>query len=237
MSSSQSNYRDALCATHGAFTSRRYTTVRGDFWSDCESCTREHEKAQTRIRASGLEGRFLEATFDSFVATTQQQRQVLDACREWVAELRTNSWRPLWLIGPPGTGKTHLLSAITRATIVSRQATACAAAAREIVRTLRDTWRRGSDRSEESVIDGYIAPAVLAIDELGVGFGSEAEAVQLLDVVDGRYTRRRHVVVASNLNRPGLQKALGERIVDRLAENATVLVCDWPSFRTSGGVR
>jgi DNA replication protein DnaC len=237
------------CEKHGSYKSAQlYRQV----WTPCKACVDERaeedrrrqeecarqeldSRKQALMGESGVNGRYVEATFDSFKATTKEQRRVLQACREFADTFNRQQGGGLWLIGPPGSGKTHLGAAIARAVIEQHARGAKIASAREILRRLRDTWHRGADETEAAVIDELGEVSLLILDEVGAGFGTEAEQVQLFDVIDRRYTLKRPTVLLSNLNQPRLRTALGDRAYDRLREGATVLVCDWPSHRRPGG--
>jgi DNA replication protein DnaC len=242
--------RDADCEIHGAYTSRNYF---GSIWSGCETCSQEREeanrkeaqrkvlqeRAEAHMRLSGLEGRFMDVTFDEFEATTAAQGKVLTACREYAQTVDFSGGVGLWLIGPPGTGKTHLGSAMVRHVIQERDRQAMIYSGREIIRMLRATWGvkergrtwDGRAMSEEGVIDDLGRAALLVIDEIGVGFGTDSEHVQLFDVIDLRYKYRRPTVLLSNLPAKGLKDAMGDRAYDRLREGAQVLACNWDSHR------
>lgn len=235
-------WRHGACEQHGPYRSLR---LYGEHWTQCQPCQdalreqqererKEQERAwqcQERIAESGLRGRFSDATFASYVAHGAKQRAVLEACRSYVQQLNVREWKPLLLLGAVGTGKTHLGAAMVRACIESQNTAARLATAREIVRDIRSTWRRDAIKSEEEAIASWQQVSLLVVDEVGVGFGTESEAMQLLEIIDGRYVARRPTVLLSNLVVPELQALLGERAFDRIRENATVLVCDWPSYR------
>lgn len=76
---------------------------------------------------------------------------------------------------------------------------------------------------------------LLVLDEIGAGFSSDAERVQLFDVIDMRYKLGRPTVVLSNLTAKDMRPILGERTFDRLREGATLLTCSWPSHRAEAG--
>lgn len=236
------------CQRHGEFTSRMWRQPYGrrteERWTSCPACATEeserqraaeHEAAELDrkldwLQRSGLKGRYLETTLESFQATAAKPAKVLAACRTY-ADGIAREWRPLWLIGAPGTGKSHLGSAIALRCIEQGTSRPCVLTARELIRALRATWRRDATETEEACIERFGKAPLLVLDEVGVGFGSEAENTQLYDVLDLRYQLRLPLVAISNLNTSELRTLLGERLFDRLRENAKVLTCDWPSFR------
>lgn len=233
------------CDKHGPYEA---THMFASHWTACRACERELEEVQRsrdeeRARRelvdrkqalmgeSGVMGRYLTASLDTYETKTEEQRRLVQACREYAAAFHRDQGGGLWLIGPPGTGKTHLGCAIVRAVIEQHARGARIVSARDIIRRLRDTWRRGSEETEAAVIDEYGCVSLLVLDEVGAGFGTDAEQLQMLDVLDRRYTLKRPTILLSNLNPPMLRAALGERAYDRLREDAKVLVCNWPSHR------
>lgn len=239
--SSDVKVRVAHCETHGDFDSHQWQKHR---WSVCPGCAeldREREELQRReaeraefvwnaTRESGLIGRSRDATFARFKATTREQRKAVTTCQEFTAAVAPGTWSTLTLIGQPGTGKTHLGAAMVLETI-ERGKRARYTTFRDLIRTLRATWRRDSDSTEDEVINGFAYVPLLVIDEIGVGFGTEAEAAQLFDVIDRRYQLSNPLVLISNLAVPDLREALGDRLFDRIREASQVVPCNWPSHR------
>lgn len=226
--------RVETCAEHGQYDAYR---VGDQGWARCAKCVLVDEVAADRLQNSGLRGRFVNATFDGFEVPVPEQKQVLAECRRYVAELQRDAWTPLLLIGPPGAGKSHLGAAIVRATILERRMRGVMLTVREVIRDLRDTWRKGSEQSEEQRIDFYGCAPLLVLDELGVGFGSDSELVQLFDVIDRRYQMAAPTVFISNLSVPMLRQSVGDRLFDRINEASRVLVCNWASHRMPGAAQ
>lgn len=247
----QTHARQARCDVHGAYLSTcifpSSRSGRG-VWSTCPMCAAAEQEAERlhaqqeadrrRLQrvdayrtAAGLTGRFSHAAFDTFAATTPAQRKALAQCRQYADEVRADSGNCLVLIGPVGTGKSHLMRAIQRHTIDARMLWGPVVTASTLIADIRDTWQKGSDETEAQVVHRYGTHGLLGLDELGLGFGTEGEQKLLFDVIDRRYREQRPTLVASNLTLPEIQAAVGERVFDRLQEGATIVVCNWPSHR------
>lgn len=54
----------------------------------------------------------------------------------------------------------------------------------------------------------------------------------LFDLVDARYSRRKPAWVTLNCaSRTEAEERIGVQVVDRLAHDALVVTCNWPSYR------
>lgn len=242
--------RKENCLTHGDYSSR--VNAETGRWTRCWGCVVaeiEAQEAQDRLQAqaamagqalaqmidgSGMEGRMLRASFDNYEAREPAQAAVLAACKAFAESVELDGSRNLWLIGPPGTGKTHLGCAIVSHLIRERGIPAAIYSAREIVRLLRATWGRNRDEdaeTESEVIDRLGEIGLLVLDEVGVGFDKEGERTQILDVIDRRYKLGRPTVVLSNLHAKDVKTALGPRAFDRLRDGAEMHICAWESHR------
>lgn len=243
--------QERVCATHGPYMAGivdpgPYFAKR---WTDCPGCRDAWEAeqaellAQRRLRmveqwlaTSGMRGRFQRASFDTFGVKTSDQRDALKACRDFAERVCAGETGTLFLIGPPGTGKTHLACAILRAVIEQTAERGAFTTVADLIRSIRSTWgSRERDNNESTVIAGFVTPRLLVLDDVGSNLGSESEQRHLLDVIDGRYVEERPIVVTSNLTAEEMKNSVGERAFDRLRERGRRVVCAWPSYRRSGG--
>jgi DNA replication protein DnaC len=263
------------CETHGDYEAKRLFGTRFSYCPACIEQEREARKAreeaearsrkvaqrEARISAlfesSGLIGRQLQCTFDSYRTDLPQQKAVLDDCRAFMGQFVEGQRPPkntLWLIGTQGTGKSHLGAAMVSHLINTHATPACIHTVQELIRMLRATWNRSKSEepeyswieeadgggyrkydpkpeSEDKLIERLGNCSLLVLDDVGADLGSAAGLVQLLEIVDLRYRLEKPTVVLSNLNATDLKAKLGDRLYDRLREGATMKVCKWESGR------
>jgi DNA replication protein DnaC len=245
-----------VCERHGEYAGR-VRTLRGlehQFVSPCPACELERKQAReeedrkfnqelresmrreamVRNRAAArIPERFARCGFEQYHATTNKQKQALSATKAYADHFATAlaGGHCLTLCGRPGTGKTHLACAIANRVLdVGKKVIYTQAI--EIVRDIRNTWRRDSEETETEVIQRFRKVDLLILDEVGVQFQSEAERVHLFDVLDGRYRDRKPTVLVSNLDGKGIQECLGSRLFDRLTEiGSAVITFEWESHR------
>jgi len=221
-----------ICLKHGEYESWQKATG----FTPCETCANEQklrEKRISRLQHAGIPMRFLEATFESYHATTEAQQYALTVARSYAEEFRSHrrAGRCMVMVGRVGTGKTHLALAIAQHVIEAgfrtRYASVC-----DVISEIRATWRNDAPETEAGVLHRYTACDLLVLDEVGVQYGTESEQLELFKVFNKRYNDVRPTIVLSNVTTEELKGYLGERVFDRLRENeAKVIQFDWESER------
>jgi DNA replication protein DnaC len=166
-----------------------------------------------------------------FAAVTPDQkvaRGTVKAFRDQIAQrLR---WTVLALVGGVGTGKTLLACELAVALIDKLGLSVRYATAQTIVSEVQATY--GTEgKSEETEIARFAQYDVLIIDEIDAKRSSENANLLLTEIINRRYNAEKPVVVITNQAFDTLARFVGDRVADRLHENAYVCAFSWPSFR------
>jgi DNA replication protein DnaC len=222
--------RAVVCPQHGEYQASgsrlpRSNGIGREVWTRCPSCIADQEAAEHRRRE--------EEAAQSRRAELEAKPQLaaLTAARDYVENfnqhLRDGSG--LILSGLPGTGKSHIAGAILQALLPEH--VGMYATCMQAIRTVRETWRRDSERSERQVLDTFGKVAILVLDEIGVQYGTESEQTIIFDILDRRYRDMKPSILLTNQDREGLKSFIGERAYDRLTETSRWIAFDWPSYR------
>lgn len=189
--------------------------------------------ASVKVKNSLVPKRFINATFDNYVAASPEQKAALNICRAYVDgwEANRTDGTSLVLTGRPGTGKTHLACAIALAVIREHLVQPEFGTVSAMLRTIKSTYRPGSDRTEQEAIQGFASVDLLILDEVGVQIGSEHEKLLMFEVLNERYQEMKPTILISNLSGDELEGFLGHRVMDRYRECGAVIPFDWESHR------
>jgi DNA replication protein DnaC len=154
----------------------------------------------------------------------------------------------LFLLGPPGVGKTHLAVAMLRNVIECKGARGIFYDTRELLRVIRSTY--GADPlsrlTESDVLRPVVDADLLVLDDLGAEKTSEWVEETLNYIVNSRYSERRLTLFTSNYDigedatdPDSLQVRVGFRMYSRLHEMCEFLHLNGADYRelpVNGGV-
>jgi DNA replication protein DnaC len=136
------------------------------------------------------------------------------------------------LLGPPGTGKSHLAQAIGRAAIQQGYRVTY----REAHTLLEDIAEAAVDGTRKALVADLTTVPLLIIDDLGMRKLPHTAAEDLLELIMRRYERA-STILTSNRPVDDWGKLLGDTaavtaLLDRLLHHAHVLKCGPKSWRT-----
>ena len=193
---------------------------------ESEIAAREASNARNRLRAAAFPTRKSLEEFD--LAASSVRRATFDylASLEWIGAKEN-----CLLVGPAGTGKSHLLVALGHAAVDAGMRVRYFSAA-ELVESL---YRGMADNSVGKIIEQLLRFDLIIVDE--VGFAPlDGVGTQLLFRFVAAAYERRSLGVASHFGFDQWGHFLPEHttavsLLDRLLHHATVVVTDGESYR------
>ncbi len=229
------------CGVHGDY---RTMARPGAENVECPECVMERTRkteaelaAVQRIawlhKCAEVPGRYADAGFRGYRNTIPGQAIALTAFSELFQAMKRGDRRGagLFVTGSVGTGKTHLCCALAnnlaQTGISVRYTTATA-----MISEIRAAYSN-STVTEAELIDRFIAFQVLIIDEIDAVQPTDNALDLLFRVVNGRYNALLPTVAVANQKGADLEKVISARTVDRLRDNATIVVMDWQSERSA----
>jgi len=133
------------------------------------------------------------------------------------------------LLGPRGTGKTQLGCSLCQ-TSAERGRKCLYGSAMGFFLDIKESF--DGVKSEKAVIDFYVKPHLLVLDEMQERGQSQWEDRLLTHLIDRRYSAKKDTLLLSNQSSKQFEEAMGESVVSRILQTGGIAVCDWESFRT-----
>lgn len=204
----------------------------------CKDVEWQAEQARKRIehlfKISGIPALFSDKGLTDYQADNEQQAKALSQARRFADNHPANPLASLIFTGATGTGKTHLAIGIIR-TLINQGKSCKYTTSYDLLSSIKATYGNESFRTEEDIVNDYIKPSLIAIDEAGMNELSKTDSNLLYRIINGRYVENKGTVIVSNADLSLLKQNLGDRIVDRLrAGNSTLIDINCSSYRTKG---
>ena len=172
------------------------------------SCLKK-EISQILLKESGFEK--LESFSDS-IETSGDQKEIYTLMKEWCNKVSTKTI--IYLAGPAGVGKTHLASCMANELIENGKMVRLVTAFQ-----MNQDFKSFQKSHNEDLINRYIYPEILFIDDLGTEPKYKDVTIEFLYlVINERKMRKLPTIITSNLSLADLRDHYDERIYSRIVD-------------------
>lgn len=185
------------------------------------------DKLRTNARASAfnrIPKDIKNVKLNDYIAGTPEQKQAKNEAIKFITEFDKEV--SLVLSGMPGVGKSHIAVAIANA--LKDDYSVLYLKSNDILTLIQDSYK-GSNHSEQDLLDACKDVDLLVIDDLGAEYSKASDAeswasTKLFSVLDNRLGKS--VIVTTNYSETQLVEKFGmngERIVSRMNDNAELI--------------
>lgn len=225
-----------------------------------EEAARIQSRISRLIKDSGIRGRFLNRTFERF-ETDEKNHRAYEATK-WYAdnfpamlpkkatdgsghiEPPEKERNGLIIVGSYGTGKTHLVTAISNQLIAGGIPVICMTMI-DLLARIKQTFDRSDKATEADIMKIYEEVPLLVIDDIGSEQPSEWGSTKIFAIVNARYEAYMPTIVTTNyagdelirrmtptINGRPLDSRNAEKTLDRLKEMCIGIEMNWESWRS-----
>ncbi len=195
----------------------------------CTTCMNEG-KASGQIITADDQQREMHDRLAACGVPKKHQDNTADSWRgAWPLPVRTWGGKPwsVYLHGEPGTGKTHIATALLRQWVEENRLSVRWTTMADLLMMLKGSQDKWADAQR------YISPKLLVLDELKTEDVTSWEREQIVYVIKRRYEEERALVVTSNVAPIDLTD-FEPSLVSRLAEGIVVHF-EGPDYRLKAG--
>lgn len=185
-----------------------------------------NEKKRVLMRRAGFPSKHIGSTVAGYTPQNDSETLVKRIVSSWVPGFKPGR-QGLYLYGPAGTGKTHLLVAIGKAIIDQH----CAEVNYYSVAALLADARQSVGEHTQNPFEEAARTQVLLLDDIGAEKPSEWALSEFYRLFNRRYNDGLTTLVTSNVNLDAFEALYDSRIADRIHEMCVQVHCNGPSRR------
>jgi DNA replication protein DnaC len=185
--------------------------------TDCRCRAQRITRAKARNLSAVIPRRYRDVAFER-PPVTDIDPGIVRAVRDYTVRVdeHLQAGRGLWLMGPPGTGKTTLAMLVSKAALEAGHSVAIYSLPR-LLNEIRDTHR--AERSHVDLLDRLTAVDLLHVDDVGAERSTDWVLEELYSIVNARYEEQRSMLITTNImDRDELCEQITPRTVSRLTE-------------------
>ena len=209
-----------------------------------ERFRREQAKITRLLGKSGINKRFRQRVFQTFVTDTPAQKKAYSVAKAYADnfEKHLEDGTGLYIEGTNGTGKTHLAAAIAMQLMTEYQIPCICKTAGDLLLDIKSAFDSGST-TERDILSVYKEVSLLIVDDLGKEQCTDWSISTLYSILNERYEKMLPTIVTTNYNSDDLVRALTPKgydnykataIISRLREVSQVLTMAWEDYRAAG---
>ncbi|WP_180052367.1 MULTISPECIES: ATP-binding protein [unclassified Acinetobacter] len=194
----------------------------------------DHMVRQKHFDGAMLPERHAHSGFKNYLVNNAGQQNALNHIVSYAKGMLNGEKNNLLMVGPTGTGKTHLSCAMAK-TLLKKGKHARYITSEDLAQRIMNAWEQ-PDATEKSVIYAFTQYDLLILDEYGL-HDRDKRREMVHKVLYARYDRMKPTMLISNMTLEELQKDLGDRLWSRFQQGGlTIVECNWADQRLGGGV-
>jgi len=188
---------------------------------------REAESLSKRLQKAKFESKY---TFDNLILT-EYSNEIQRTIRNLKTGIFLNDNQNVIIMGPTGTGKTHLAHALGHVAC-------CKGSSTRFIRTnamFRELLISRADLSWSKVFASYVKPKVLILDDFAIKSMTPDQAEDIYELIAERMINTSFIITSNRTVDAWVQlfpdPVMANAALDRLANNSHQLILDGDSYR------